>query len=459
MGPRYYKSRSRLGDLLDEYSSEGISILTAEPSAMIRSLILIICALCLVAFAWSFIGTADVMVRAQGRVVPEGEHYRVQSPLKGKLVDVYVSEGTPVSRGDVLARVNSPNAIQMVGQAEAERLQYQAARRKYDEFPAQKKIAELRIAALKQKLDADVALHDREVAEAIAQLGEEQALKLKKKRLNLAKAREARDHAQSVYESHQRLFNSPGGGGISGQQVATKRKEFNEKQQDYLLAEAELGEFEVTLNREFTKKNAELERKSQALLNTRGQYQNAVMELVEEEQKIESDMRTTRARHRASAQMTYDDLDENNYLTLRAPVDGLVTRLLQRQPGVNIEDKSPLMLIAPQNSRKILEVRIAEQDRAFLEVGMSVKIKLNAFSYQRYGFLEGELEYISPITSPDPATKRDVYTGKVSLQRDHYLINEVRTPIRYGMGATAEILVRKRRLIDLALDPMRGTTG
>jgi HlyD family secretion protein len=117
------------------------------------------------------------------------------------------------------------------------------------------------------------------------------------------------------------------------------------------------------------------------------------------------------------------------------------------------------VLIAPKDARKLLEIEINERDRAFLQPGMQVRVKVNAFPYQRYGVLTGELEHIAPASRPNQDTKQIVYKARVGLQRDHFMINNVATPIRYGMAAKVEIVVDHRRLIDLALDPFRNTVG
>jgi HlyD family secretion protein len=52
-----------------------------------------------------------------------------------------------------------------------------------------------------------------------------------------------------------------------------------------------------------------------------------------------------------------------------------------------------------------------------------------------------------------------VYEGRVTLDQDHYQVGDIAYPLRYGMTATAEIVVRERRLIDLALDPFRNIGG
>ena len=52
-----------------------------------------------------------------------------------------------------------------------------------------------------------------------------------------------------------------------------------------------------------------------------------------------------------------------------------------------------------------------------------------------------------------------MYEGRVTLERDHYIVADTKVPLRYGMTSTAEVVVRERRLIDLALDPFRQIGG
>jgi HlyD family secretion protein len=293
----------------------------------------------------------------------------------------------------------------------------------------------------------------------MAKLAEEQTLKLQKARAKLEKAGQERDHAKQVMEQHRRLFNSPGGGGVSRQKVEEKEKEYQEKVLDFKLAEVELGEFEVALDKEFDKQKEELEKKSQELLAIQSQYESKVLGLENEERTMQTDLRVARAKSRTANRITYDDLDEDNFLRIRAPIDGVVTKIAFDKVGDKVDDKEPLAAIAPRGGRKILDLEVDERDRAFLRIGMPVKIKVGAFPYQRYGFLSGELEYIAPTTTVNPQTKRTVYKARVGLEREYFNVNKVQVPLRFGMSARAEIVVRKRRLVDLALDPLRNVAG
>jgi HlyD family secretion protein len=459
MGTVYYRSKKGLNRFLQDHGPEGVAILTDQPSRLIRGTILALFGLLIAAVLWSFYGKADVIVESSGMVKPELEQQGVYLPIKGELVNVYVTEGMPVEKGDLVARINSPSAIELAGQATQATVHLAAAERGHEMFPVKKRAMEKELEALKAKIGSDQRDQQWRVAESVSKLAEEQQLKLEKARGKLAKAGAERDQARRVVEQHERLFNSPGNGGLSRDQVEEKRTFLREKTLDYKLAQGELGEFEVSLMQEYDKKKAELQKKSQDLLATQAQYETMLLRVTQEEEQAETEVRLARAKARSASRVSYEDIDEDNFLRIRAPVDGVVTSVTFTDVGAQVDEKTPVALIAPKGARKVLEIEINERDRAFLKPGMAVRIKVNAFPYQRYGVLTGELEHIAPASTTNRDTKQITYKARVGLERDHFTINAVATPIRYGMAAKVEIVVDHRRLIDLALDPFRNSVG
>lgn len=459
MGTVYYRSKKGLNRFLQDHGPEGVAILTDQPSRLIRGTILVLFGLLIAAVLWSFYGKADVIVESSGMVKPELEQQGVYLPIKGELVNVYVTEGMPVEKGDLVARINSPSAIELAGQATQATVHLTAAERGHEMFPVKKRAMEKELEALKAKIGSDERDQQWRVAESVSKLAEEQQLKLEKARGKLAKAGAERDQARRVVEQHERLFNSPGNGGLSRDQVEEKRTFLREKTLDYKLAQGELGEFEVSLMQEYDKKKAELQKKSQDLLATQAQYETMLLRVTQEEEQAETEVRLARAKARSASRVSYEDIDEDNFLRIRAPVDGVVTSVTFTDVGAQVDEKTPVALIAPKGARKVLEIEINERDRAFLKPGMAVRIKVNAFPYQRYGVLTGELEHIAPASTTNRDTKQITYKARVGLERDHFTINAVATPIRYGMAAKVEIVVDHRRLIDLALDPFRNSVG
>lgn len=450
---------------LDEHSSEGIEILTSEPSRLIRATIYLLVLILLAALGWSVFSRAGVMVQAQGRLGPEAEERLVFVPIEGQIADIYISEGMPVRTGDVLARVNALGAVQLASNALMAQLKLEDAETAHRNFPIQKRALEQTIALIDFQIEsAELATGLRE-SQGLARLIDEQRLKLENARLKLNGAQNAAAFARDDYETHRRLFESAGGGGIARSTVETKFNEYQAKLAEVEIAQIELVEFEVKLNEEYTKRQEELTARSERLLQLQAEREDRRAQLATAEREADVMLRLARAEAAAAARVSFDDIDEDSLLRVKAPVAGVITQIGAAQPGAQVDPKAPLVGIAPAEARNVLHIEIAEQDRGLLREGMTVRIKFNAFPYQRFGFIDGTLEYIAPSAVPSanspPQSSVPVYKGRVSLARDHFTLpgSTDRIPLRYGMTAIAEIVVQQRRLIDMALDPLRSAAG
>ena len=156
----------------------------------------------------------------------------------------------------------------------------------------------------------------------------------------------------------------------------------------------------------------------------------------------------------SASQISFKDLDQNNFLKIAAPVSGVITDIAFTQKGEKVQPSVPLVSIAPENSRMMLTIGVPDVNRGLLKVGMTVKIKFRAFPYQRYGFITGRLEYIAPAAKFSKQGQA-LYKGHVSLERDYFMVNGEKIQLRYGMTAVAEIVVQKRRFVDMVLAPFK----
>jgi hemolysin D len=444
---------------LEDHSAEGIAILTAEPWRFTRALIYTMVALVVVALIWSFFGHADVIVTAQGALIPESEVRRVYTPVDGELANIYIAEGQPVSKGDVLARLNARGAIEAATNALDAQLKLENAEREWKEFPEKKALMERKAAALKQQLDLEEHQQERRVAEGTSKFAEGQRAQLQEARTNYEDARRARDAAKQEADKYARLFAMPGGGGVAQIQVESKKNALLAAENALRVAQSRINELNARLGLESEQAKSQLETSGQNLSTLRLQYEAAKREATNTEDKLRLQVQTARLVADAAARIKFENIDKDNFLLIVAPVDGVMTDVTSTQPGDKIQANSPLGGIAPKNARPILKTEIAEHDRGFLREGLPVKLKFNAFPYQRYGLINGTLEFISPATKPSGQAKQPVYEGRIRLDQDHYTVGDTKYPLRYGMTATAEIVVRERRLIDLALDPFRQIGG
>ena len=449
----------RLSEALEDHSTEGITILSAEPSRMIFAIILTIIAFLLAVLLWSFFGRADVIVSAPGYLTPDSEVRRFYAPIEGELVDIFIAEGQPVAKGDVLARLNARGAIQVATNSLEADLKLSNARRENERFPARKQLMQRQVEALERQIVIARSQHEKRVAEGMAKLGQSQKAKLEEGRGNLEKARRTLDVARRELAKYQRLFNMEGGGGVSKNQVEDKRSELVVAEANFNLAEARLGELDFQLSNEYAQAKADLEGSGQQLTELQIERDSLRDSMQYEESKVRVELRSAQLEAAAASRVKFENIDEDNFLRILAPVTGIITDIKFTQPGDKVQANTPLGGIAAEDARPVLEIEISEADRAFLRVGLPVKMKFNAFSYQRYGFISGTLEYISPSTRVSDNIQQPVYKGRVALERDYFEVENERIPLRYGMRATAEVVVRRRRIIDLALDPFRKLKG
>jgi HlyD family secretion protein len=448
-----------LSEALADHSTEGIAILTAEPWRVLHAVVYTMIALVLSALAWSFIGRADVIVTAQGALVPDSELRRFYAPVDGELVNLYVAEGQPVSKGDVLARLNARGAIEAASSALQAQLKLENAEREWRQFPEKKALLERRTATLRQAMELEEQQHQKRLALGTSQLVQVQRAQVAEARTNVEDARRARDAARAEAEKFERVFAAPGGGGVSQLQVEGKRNALLAAENAYRVAQSRLGELSARHGQESVQAQAQIESSGEQLKKLRLDYEAAASELATAEERLRLQLQTARIEADAAARIRFENIDKENFLQIIAPVSGVITDLTSTQPGDKVQANAPLGGIAPSNARAVVKVEIAERDRAFLREGQPVKLKFSAFPYQRYGVINGTLEYISPATKPAPQTRQPVYEARVSLERDHYLVGDTTFPLRYGMTATVEVVVRARRLIDLALDPFRNIGG
>ncbi len=453
------KGLKPLIEALEDHSAEGIGILTAEPWRYTQATVFAMVALVFCGLLWSFFGHADVLVTAQGALVPESEVRRVYAPIDGELANIYIAEGQPVLKNDVVARLYARGAIEAAKNALDARLKLEDAEREWREFPEKKALLERKAAALKEAMEVEERQNNKRLAEGTSKLTQGQQAQLQEANTNLDDARRARDAAKEEAEKYARLFALPGGGGVSQLQVEGKKNALLAAENALRVAQSRLNELTARQSLEYGQAKAQLETSGLQLSRLRLEYEAATREVANVEDKLKLQVQTARLVADAAARIKFENIDKENFLLILAPVDGVITDVTSTQPGDKIQANTPLGGIAPKNARPLLKIAIAENDRAFLREGLPVKLKFNAFPYQRYGLINGTLQYISPATKPDAQTKQPVYEGRVTLERDNYYVGGRSYPLRYGMTAGAEVVVRERRLIDLALDPFRQIGG
>jgi multidrug resistance efflux pump len=118
---------------------------------------------------------------------------------------------------------------------------------------------------------------------------------------------------------------------------------------------------------------------------------------------------------------------------LQAPVDGIIFFTLPLQQNKFIEQGKLLGYINPPHSKYYVEISLPQNNFGKVDTGMQVQLRFDAYPYQEVGFVKGKLDYISPIATD---------TGFLAtIQLDKGLVTNLDNHIQYKNGLKAQALV------------------
>jgi hemolysin D len=411
-----------------------------------------------VAILWACLGSVDIIATASGRIIPTGKTKLIQPFETGVVRAIHVHDGQAVQAGDVLIELD-PTA----NAADEHRLEHDLLQDKLD-------IARLS-ALLSGKLEnfaapegADPAL----VATARRQMeaqAAEQAAKVQALDRQIAQKRaEAAQAAETIAKIEAALP-------LLSQQRDIRKKllenEFGSKLL-YLQAEQQVVE----------QQHERLVQKQQ-----REQAIEAMAALQQQRQEADADYRKGLFADLAKAQVEANEhgeealkaADRRKLQTLTAPVDGTVQQLAVHTVGGVVTPAQQLMVIVPRESRLEIEAMVANRDIGFVREGQQAAIKIDTFTFTRYGLLHGKVLSVSQDSiahdkpqdksgdSPQPGAESEtsepkgqelVYAARVSLDRTQMDIDGKLVNLTPGMAVTVEIKTGSRRVIGYLLSPV-----
>jgi hemolysin D len=195
------------------------------------------------------------------------------------------------------------------------------------------------------------------------------------------------------------------------------------------------------------------------------QHAGAVQERLAYIQKWRSDhtQQLVKARQElAEASETLNKASRMKELTeMTAPVAGTVLQVADRSEGSVLKEAETLLTLVPDGANLFVEANVPSRDVSYLRVGDTVRVKLEAYPFQQFGTLNGELKVISADSIPlkqDDAQSQRVYRVDVRLTDPIADLAQRRIRVRPGLVSTAEIKTGKRSIMSYILDPVLRTT-
>lgn len=144
---------------------------------------------------------------------------------------------------------------------------------------------------------------------------------------------------------------------------------------------------------------------------------------------------------------------QNQKQSIISPTDGYVAKLMINTIGGVVSPAEKLISIVPKDSPLIVKVNVLNQDIGFIKKDMNSKIKIDTFSFQKYGFFEGKIINVGNF-SIDDEKLGPVYEVKIEPNGKTLNVEGKERYLEAGMSVTAEIKVGKRRVIEFFIYPI-----
>jgi hemolysin D len=392
---------------------------------------------------WACVGEIDVVATASGKIVPSGKSKVIQPSEVAVVKAIHVYDGQQVNVGDLLIELDTS----MTG-ADVERLNSDLLAAQVDSARAQ---------ALLDAIQSNRA--PTSLAQLIPHASSEQQLA-------------AQRWLQGQYLELQSTLEQ------SGAAIEQRSAEIQAAQSTVASLELSLpitrelaADYKRLLERQFVAKHAYLEKEQIRLDQERelSIQQSRVRELSAAKKAVQSQQNSVIAQARramldlqheseqraaALTQELKKAQQRDSLMSLTAPVDGTVQQLAIHTNGGVVTEAQPLMVIVPSDQPVEVEAMLENKDIGFVRPGQTVEIKVETFSFTKYGVVDGVVQSISNDAIEDERLGL-VYSARIQLKKNAIQVGENLIALSPGMAVRAEVKTDKRKVIDYFLSPLK----
>ena len=142
---------------------------------------------------------------------------------------------------------------------------------------------------------------------------------------------------------------------------------------------------------------------------------------------------------------------------LHAPVKGVVKNVRITTLGGVVRPGDEVMQIVPLEDDLVIQAKVSPTDIAFLKIGQTVTVKIDAYDYTIYGDLSGKLVYISADTLSEDLRQGEQPYYRVMVRTDGRRFSarpDEKLDIQPGMTATVEVKTGQRTVLKYLLKPV-----
>ena len=174
-------------------------------------------------------------------------------------------------------------------------------------------------------------------------------------------------------------------------------------------------------------------------------------------QDIQAELSKTEEELSTAKQMLTQKQDQLDHSELSAPMAGIVKNVRITTLGGVIRPSEEVMQIVPLEDNLIIEAKVPPRDVAFLKLGLTTSIKIDAYDYTVYGSLKGKLTYISPDTLSEDLKQGELAYYRIQVKTDGKRFSgkpNEDLEIQPGMTATVEIKTGHNTILKYLIKPV-----
>ena len=384
-----------------DYNKSGFGNLRiGRPSLVSFMLLNAIVVTMIVLVVWSAYSNVDEITHAEGRVIPSTHMQIVQNMEGGIVKSINVKQGDVVEKDDIVLSMES---VQFSSELDSKRQQV------------------LSLMAKEARLRAEV--------------------------------------------NGTGLSYTPDFTAMAGQYVSTELSEFESRRRrlsaDLALLESQVqsGQEELDIVRKLTERGLEPQIE---LVRTQARVEEARNKMESMRRQFKSDSSTELSRVVIELNPLRETLpafaDKVNRTQVRAPMKGVVNRVLVKTVGGVIKPGEPIIEIVPFDDNLVVEAQIRPQDIGFIRLGQVADVKISAYDYSIFGSLKGTIINISPdsVSKEERGQVMYYYVARIETSTKAIKSLEKNLPIIPGMQAQVDIITGNKSVLSYFLKPLIG---
>jgi len=379
----------------------GVMDKTAPSVAQSRGVVYLVIAVIAVFLIWSYFAPLNAVVRGTGRVEPRAATQSIQNLEGGIVRSIRVREGDMVIEGQLLAQMDDT-----------------AYRSAYDELLGREALLEMQILRLQAEANPEQS-GTLTIPAALAE-----------------RAPQAAQTEKSLFVARMDQYRET-------LDVLSRIKASRDAELLLLKPLVERGAIPET---DLIRVQQSVLTVAQQITEHRTGVEAARMQALSEQQAELAQIRQQLRVRAAQVQRA----------ELRAPMEGIVNRVVVRTAGGVIAPGGPILEIIPLDDAPVVAGRIKPQDIGPVFVGMRASVKLTAFDYRDYGSLTGAVIHVSAdtVTDPDTNDPEPYYEIVVELDSQTLTGPKGEVSIRPGMQATVELDAGQKTVFHYLFNPI-----